>query len=138
MGTLDIASNVAGAKILIDGTLKDGWLTPHSAQLPAGKYRVSLVADNYQATFQEVVVTAGNESAVKIELAAESGVLRIETTPPGLEVFIDEKSYGASPATASIPAGSHNVRVSPPPGGAPLVKTVQVRADATSTLRFSW
>jgi eukaryotic-like serine/threonine-protein kinase len=137
-GTLDIQSNVTGAKILIDGTLKDGWLTPHSSQLPAGKHRVSLVADNYQTVSQEVEVTAGSEQTVNLELTAVIGAVRIETIPPGLEVFIEGKSYGLTPVTVSLPAGSHNVKVSAPPGKAEITETVQIKANEAQTLRFRW
>jgi eukaryotic-like serine/threonine-protein kinase len=137
MGTLNIQSNVA-AKILIDGTLRDGWLTPHSAQVPAGKHRVSLVADKYQTASQEVQVTAGGEQPVNFELTAVLGALRIETTPPGLEVFIDGKSSGLSPVTVSLPAGSHNLKVSAPPGGADRVETVEVPANETARVVLRW
>jgi len=138
MGTLNIQSNVAGAKILINGSIKDGWVTPHLAQLPAGKYGVSLVANNYQTAFQEVEVAAGSEQSVNIPLTAVLGGLRIETTPVGLEVFIDEKSYGLSPVTVSVPAGPHSLRVSAPPGMAAQVETVQVPANDVRTVSLRW
>ena len=139
MGTLNIRSNVAGAKILINGSIKDGWVTPRAAQLPAGKYRVSLVADNYQTAFQdEVEVVAGSERSVDIPLTAVLGGLRIETTPPGLEVVIDEKSYGPSPVTVSLPAGPHSLKVSAPPGMAAQVETVQVPANDVRTVSLRW
>jgi len=138
IGTLDIRSNVTGAKILIDGTFKDGWLTPHSGQMPAGRYHVSVAADNYQANSQEVVVTAGSENTVNIDLTPVLGTLRVETTPPGLEVFIDEKSYGPSPVTESLPAGSHHLKVSAPPGGADRVETVRVPANNVNTVVLRW
>ncbi|HME00429.1 MAG TPA: protein kinase [Terriglobia bacterium] len=135
MGTLNIRSNVP-AKILIDGNLKDGWLTPHPAQLQVGKHRVSLVADNYQTASQEVEVTAGGEQPVNFELTAVLGALRIETTPPGLEVLIDGKSSGLSPVTVPLPAGPHVYKVMPPPGGSPGENTVQITANNTLMVRL--
>ncbi len=137
MGTLNIQSNVAGAKILINGS-NNGWVTPHTAQLPAGRYRVSLVADTYQTALQEVEVVAGSEQSVNFALTAVLGGLRIETTPIGLEVFIDEKSYGPSPVTVSLPAGPHSLRVSAPPGMAARVETVQVPANDVRTVSLRW
>jgi len=55
-----------------------------------------------------------------------SGRLRIETGPPGLEVFIDGKLVGLSPMTVWLPVGEHIYKVAPPPGAVPAESTVQI------------
>ena len=138
MGSLYIRSNVPGAKILIDGNLKEGWVTPHTGQVPAGKHHISLFAEGYQSAFKEVDVTAGAELPVDFTLTPVAGLLRVQTTPSGLEVFIDGKSYGPSPVTLNLPVGFHSLRVTPPPGGAAHEQSVEVRADATNTVSLRW
>ena len=40
------------------------------------------------------------------------GVVHIETTPSGVEVLIDGKSYGPSPVHATLPVGNHTLSLS--------------------------
>lgn len=67
-----------------------------------------------------------------------SGQLRIQTDPPGLEVFIDGKSVGLSPMTLSLPVGEHTCKVAPPPGRAAAERTVQITTAATEILNFRY
>ena len=67
-----------------------------------------------------------------------SGHLRIQTVPPGLEVSVDGKSIGQSPINVSLPAGEHTCQLTPPAGGTPVERTVQITANATTTLSIRY
>jgi len=138
LGALDIRSNIRGAKILIDGTLKDGWVTPYVAQVPAGSHTVSLLADGYAPNSQTVQVSEGTEQTVNFELRTTPGTLHIETVPAGLEVSVDGESWGNSPVTRTLPSGPHKLRVAGPPGRTDVVKTIEVPPNNFLPLKYSW
>jgi penicillin-binding protein 1B len=66
------------------------------------------------------------------------GRLRIQTEPPGLEVFIDGKPVGVSPLTLSLPVGEHAFKVLPPAGRAPVERTVQITTTATAVVNIRY
>jgi penicillin-binding protein 1B len=66
------------------------------------------------------------------------GHLRIQSDPPGLEVFVDGRSVGPSPVTVSIPVGAHTYKVAPPPGRASAESTVRVTASAVATVHVRY
>ncbi len=41
-----------------------------------------------------------------------SGTLRITSEPPGASVYVNDKSYGTTPASVDLPHGKHRVRLS--------------------------
>lgn len=67
-----------------------------------------------------------------------SGRLQIKTDPAGLEVFIDGKPAGPSPLTLSVPVGEHTYRIAPPPGGAPVERTIQITGSETATINVRY
>jgi penicillin-binding protein 1B len=68
----------------------------------------------------------------------QSGRLRIQTDPPGLEVFIDGKSVGLSPVALSLPVGEHTYKVIPPPGGAPAERAIRITSTAAMTVNVHY
>ncbi len=60
----------------------------------------------------------------------------VVTTPPGLEVLIDGKSIGLSPAHTAVAAGSHSISVTRP-GWTPLEGTVKVKSGAMPVITVS-
>jgi len=67
-----------------------------------------------------------------------SGVLGVQTDPPGLEVLIDGKPAGASPVTLSLPVGEHTCKVIPPPGRAPVERAIQITTAAAETVNVRY
>jgi penicillin-binding protein 1B len=67
-----------------------------------------------------------------------SGVLHVQTDPPGLEVLIDGKSVGPSPVTLSLPVGEHTWKVIPPPGSAPVERPIQITAVSAETVKVRY
>jgi len=124
---------------MVNSEVRDGWVTPCTITLPAGKYRLSVVDDGLETWLQEVEVTAGGERTVNAQLLpVMGGPLHIETEPPGLEVLVDGEARGASPVTLPLRAGPHIYKVMPPPGRAAVEKTVRITADDASVVRIRY
>ena len=60
------------------------------------------------------------------------------TKPPGLEVSIDGKSIGLSPARDTVVAGKHSISVTPSGGGAPFERTVTVESGKTGIVSVTF
>ena len=64
-----------------------------------------------------------------------SGKLRIQTDPPGLQVFLDGKMVGLSPLAAlSLAAGSHTYRINAPSGSNSIERTIQIKSAGTAVV----
>ncbi len=80
------------------------------------------------------VFIADVEKVRKALFTAPMGSLRVDTTPPGAGVWIDDRESSTSPALAKglIP-GTHYVRIKPP-GGAFYVQKIEVKANAMARI----
>ena len=96
----------------------------------AGGHNVVISMDGYDSFQQSVTIEGGQTSNVVGSLSSPRGEIDIVTTPPGVEVLIDGKSYGPSPVRATLPAGNHTYTVKQP-GMEPYESAVhdQERAD---------
>ncbi len=113
-GQLVVSANVTGARIIIDG--KDsGEVTPHTfPALPARSHTVAVMKEGSQTASSGFVVQAGDSVTANLQLVpptVEPGELEFITEPPGVEVFIDDKSYGPSPVTTPLAPGVHTYSV---------------------------
>ena len=75
---------------------------------PRQRSRLRLVA----AVIAAVAITGGGALAAmlyggKSTAGAELGMLIVQSSPAGVEVFVDGVSRGMTPARVSLPAGSH-------------------------------
>jgi serine/threonine protein kinase len=142
VGGLEVTSNIPGARISIDDHSEPDWLTPHTfAELPSGLHRVSVAKEGYSTVYENLVVTGGETKSFNAVLSAPSGEVTILTAPPGLEIEIDDKSYGKSPVEGvTLPVGQHTYTVKVP--GMPPIKNPLVvgaginrkRIDLTQTI----
>jgi serine/threonine-protein kinase len=135
-GQLLITSVPSGARIRLDGRSEPEWITPFTLEaLPPGPHRVRIWKDGFEKAERRVSVEAGRTEPVDVALkpsaarasaphpsatptgltraliepSGENAYLMIQTNPPGLEVFIDGKSYGASPVHQILPVGTHSL-----------------------------
>jgi len=138
IGQLLVTANVSGARISVDGASEPNWITPYSStiDLPTGTYQVVVSKEGYEDSQRSVTIEAGKTSKVNVPLSVGSGEVMIVTTPPGLEVFIDGKSIGPSPAHTAVVAGSHSYSVTRP-GETPYEGTVNVKSGAMPVIRVS-
>jgi len=136
MGQIVVSSNVPGANFTIDGSSDPGWVTPTTVSQPPGSHRVVISKDGYGEYEQTVDLEAGRSATVNAQLSQEIGEIIVNTTPAGLEVFVDGKSLGPSPAHVTVPPGTHKYVVKRE-GWEPYEGTVTVRNGATMSVRVN-
>jgi hypothetical protein len=137
VGQLMVSANVNGARISVDGQSDPSWLTPHTiADLPAGAHNVVISMDGYDNFQQSVTIESGQTSNVVGSLSSPRAELDVVTEPPGVEVIIDGKSYGPSPARATLAPGNHTYMVKWT-GMAPSESTVALQGGQIITKRLS-
>ncbi len=126
-------SNVAGAKISIDGHSDPAWVTPHTIDnVSPGVHTVEISKDGYDNLQQTVTIVAGQAASVQGDLSAPRAELGINTNPAGLEVLIDGKSYGPSPVRATLNAGQHTYAITQQ-GGTPYQNSVNLKSGQIVT-----
>jgi hypothetical protein len=109
VGTLDISSAPAGARVFINKTPKG--TTPCSEKLEEGKYDVRVEKDGYHKFEKTCYVTRNKSVSVKADLLLLPCVLGITTKPSGSRVFIDGKQVSDSPVTLdTLSPGKHTVK----------------------------
>ena len=135
-GQLQVTANVSGAKISVDGSSEPNWVTPYSStiNLAAGTHQVVVSKEGYDDYQQSVTIEGGKPFTVNARLSVPSGELEVVTPQPGLEVLIDGKSIGLSPARAAVVAGKHSYSVMR--GGVSLYDgTVKVESGGIKLVR---
>ena len=147
-GTVQVRTIPPGATVEADGAVVGGF-TPTSFRLSVGSHTLNISLSGYQSAEQQVAVSASEPTPVDVILSAEvhpappaatppaspptspagtrNAEIRIETTPPGIEILIDGKSYGPSPVTATLPPGNHTYTVKPA-GMAPYQNSFTVKS----------
>ncbi len=146
-GKLIVQSSQRGARITINGRDDPTWVSPHMFSLVAGTYIVSVSMQGYSAWTQRVHVDEGRNEWLQAQLTSdETGVFAVVTEPPGMQVFIDGRSYGVSRVVTVLPAGWHTCEVIPPAGikhvvgrfhldpGEALTKKIQVTTSNASPI----
>ena len=133
VGQLMVSANVDGAMISVDGRSDPTWATPHTiSDLTPGTHNVEISKDGYESSQQSVTVAAGQTTNVTGNLSAPRAEFGVNTKPPGIEVFIDGKSYGPSPIRTTLAAGQHTYSVVQP-GGTPYQNTVNLKSGEIIT-----
>ena len=122
LGKLVVQSSVRGARITINGRDDPQWVTPHMFSLVSGTYIVSVSAQGYASWTQRVYVDKGRDKWLQAQLSSdETGVFSVVTEPPGMQVHIDGRQYGASPVVTVLRAGWHTCEVIPSADIKPLL-----------------
>jgi predicted Ser/Thr protein kinase len=138
MGQLLVTANVSGAKISVDGSSQPDWVTPLSStiELAAGTHQVAVSKEGYDAYQQSVTIEGGRTRSLNASLSAPTGEVAVMTTPPGLDVSIDDKLIGPSPAHTTVVAGKHKCTVTRA-GWTPVEKTFTVGSGVLTTIRVT-
>ncbi|MCX6899003.1 MAG: PEGA domain-containing protein [Verrucomicrobia bacterium] len=90
--------------------------SPQSIQnILAGKYRVRVEFDGYEPYEQEVEVAGKEEYRVHATLQEKYARIKIDTDPPGGEVFLNEEARGKTPvALGPLHEGDYTIRIVKP------------------------
>jgi hypothetical protein len=150
VGSLTIAANVQGARIILDGQSDPSWTTPYVFdELAAGRHALTISKDGYEDYQQSVTVELGGTASVTAELKAvrvaepplapaapRTGQLLVTSNIPGARIKLDGRSdprWVTPFAFRDLPAGSHLVEVTQA-GYTPFTSTLRVEGGSTATL----
>lgn len=136
-GRLVVESSVNGARITLNGESNPKWITPHLFSLAPGTYVVSVFRGGYSTVTRRVHVDDGQEQWVMAELEnQEGGIFTVDTTPPGMQVFIDGKPFGPSRVDTVLSPGWHVCEVIPGQGFQALVSHFHLNPGQALTRRI--
>jgi PDZ domain/PEGA domain len=107
-----------------------GWavvsIKPIENSKPTASENPPTTSQNSSDTVQPVVSPAGQTAALKTSPAESSAIIsavRVTSTVPGAEIFVDGEFVGNTPSTIDVTAGKHVITVKKP-GLADWVRTV--------------
>ena len=112
VGTLQLACNVKGARVLVRDKLIGTTPLP-STLLPAGSATLEVELDGFFTQQKQIVVPSSGTLALELTLHARSqvGLLVVRTMPGGAVVSVDGSTQGTSSPSIelALPAGPHRV-----------------------------
>jgi len=112
-------------------------VTPYTIpDLAVGTYNVVISKDGYDDIQQSVTIEGGQTKTVTGNLSVPVGEVNIVTTPPGVEVLIDGKSYGLTPFHVTLRAGQH-VAIVKRPGADPYETAFTLKSGAIITKKLA-
>ena len=109
-GKLQVQSTPAGASL----TLNDKYYgqTPLEVAIPPGQqYVLALSRAGYRQVTRTLSVESEQDSFVAFKLEPIMGVIRLATSPPGAQLFIDGKPAGSATQQLELPAHKHQLRI---------------------------
>ena len=134
VGTVRVLSETPGARAYLDG-IEMGAVNVDIKDVRAGDHTIEVKAPGFQTAERKVTVRAGQLEVVKMELVVsmDLGTLKIVSTVPEAEVFIDGAAVGKVPQERRIAVGPHPVMVRLN-GYKSFEQTVHVDAGKTITV----
>ena len=113
-GVIRVLCDAQGARAFIDGT-DMGPVPVDIKDIKAGDHIVDVKAPGMQTGEKHVTVQAGQSQIVKFDLntdaAGDQGTLKVVSTVPEAEVFIDGAAVGKVPQERKVSVGDHPVLV---------------------------
>lgn len=114
-GSLQVASEPAGATIFLDGEQRPEPAPFRFERLEAKAHRVRLTAPRHEALEETVVVSPGGAATMTRKLKPRWGDLVIESEPAGARVEIDGvQQPGVTPLAIELDGGAHRLRLTRP------------------------
>ena len=104
-GTLSATTSPPGAAFYLNN--KYYGRTPFILSLMPGKYKIKFKRSLYKEWNGSVIIQAGIGREVNIKLSPVETYLKINSTPPGADIYINNINYGKTPGGFNIPAGNH-------------------------------
>lgn len=132
VGTLVVQSNPAGVQVFVDGV--DRGMTPQRLSVAPGAHILELRGRGVPRVIP-VNVVAGGEVSQYLEFADTpvTGLLQVQSQPPGARVIVDGTDRGATPLTVNdLTPGDHEVILRA--GETTAKHTVTVQAGVTASL----
>jgi serine/threonine-protein kinase len=139
-GEVQIVTEASGARAVLQGPAGQGseeCITPcRFGSLAAGRYALEITKSGFRTERRILNVSPGESSNVSVKLQAALGLLQVVSRPEGADIFVDGVRRGQTPATLSLPAGIHRIRLHKD-GGEPYETTVQLAEEDFKTLTVS-
>jgi len=114
VGVIRVLSDAPGARAFLDGT-DMGPVPIDVKDVKAGDHIVQVKAPGFQTGEKRVAVASGGSQIVKFDLNAEAsgdqGIIKIVSSVPGADVFIDGAAVGKVPQEKKLAAGVHPINV---------------------------
>ncbi len=108
-GSLDVVTIPSGATITIDG--KEYGTTPNTiSKLLIGEYKVQLTRQGYSNVSKTISITEGT-SAMISETLVNGRVVTINSSPSGVNLFIDGNAVGKTPYSGNLTFGAHVLKI---------------------------
>lgn len=109
IGRMVVESTPPAAKAYIGNDLIG--TTPFTQDKPIGQYVITLKKLGFRDKILEVNIAPDETLYINVELAGQVGALKIMTTPPGAQVYIDDAYQGETPLTVEKKPGEHRVSI---------------------------
>jgi serine/threonine-protein kinase len=108
---ITVSSVPPDATVEIEGLQGQSWKTPQTiGSLAAGSYKVTVSKPGYAPDIRTVQLSAGNRTAVNVQLTVVKGFLNVAGSPSGASVVIDGRDTGkVTPAVFVLDPAVHNV-----------------------------
>jgi len=132
-GTLQVSSTPSGAKVYVDGSLRGQ--TPLTLSLAPGFHDVELRMAGYEPYRARVQVKSGQTTRVSARLVPvpRTGVLKLDSNPPGAEVYLNGALIGRTPMQISLDEGTYDIELRLD-GYMPYETRVRINAGQTTRL----
>lgn len=133
-GTLQVAANVEGAKVFVDGVYVGE--APLTIDTAPGRKDIMVKATGYKTTTAQELVQPGQVAQVQVDLLLVAGTLEVTSNPQGADVFVNHELKGTTPASIVLPPGEYEVRVEKE-GYYSRKTTLRVVQDTSTPLHFN-
>jgi CheY-like chemotaxis protein len=107
-----------------------------AARLPVAGSRRGWYAATSLVASAGIVIATGLPARVNFFAAPTTGVVALESSPPGSDVFVDGKKVGVTPLMAPLGAGQHDVEFRF--RGQTRTLPLQIAAGESTLLRVDW
>lgn len=134
VGVVRVLSDAQGARAFLDG-IDMGPVPVDIKDVKAGEHIIEVKAPGFQTGEKKVTIRAGQSEIVKFDLntSNDQGTIKIVSTVPEAEVFIDGAAVGKVPQEKRIAVGEHPVVVRLP-GYKQFEQKVLIEAGKTITV----
>jgi len=108
-GVLVVNCDPAGAEVYLDDR-PVGEAPARLERVEEGEYSLRLVKPGYESTEDKVVIKKDVTLTVDEKLVKARGSLRVESTPPGVQLVLDGRAAGVTPVTIeNVSGGVHSL-----------------------------
>ncbi|WP_052291833.1 PEGA domain-containing protein [Thermococcus gammatolerans] len=108
VGTISVTTNPSGAKVYVNGTYIGA--TPLTTNLSVGTYEITLKMKNYKNYTTTVAINPNEEVELNVILTPLPAHLTLNSTPSGVEIYVNGTYRGETPVTLKLSPGTYTVK----------------------------